>query len=69
MKIKYKSLYGYLLSNAQKKPTFFHHYQSAKAFGEACGLDTNDIAIFFPSEGEIDESDILDTPDKAWSKQ
>ena len=69
MKIKYKSLYGFTLSNHSDEPTYFHHYQSAVAFAKACGWDHTMVEIIFPRGNEIKESDILDTPEKAWSKQ
>jgi hypothetical protein len=67
--MKIEILYGFTISKHSEEPTYFYNYQSAVAFARACDWDSSIVEIIFPREGEIDENDILDSPEKIWEKQ
>jgi hypothetical protein len=63
-----KTYYGFHIANSADEPAWFHTYEAAERFAQACGFldDTPETS----EAGEfINPKDILDTPEKPWTKE
>jgi hypothetical protein len=57
--------YGFSSANNAEQPAWFHTEAAARRFAEACGFENIEIETTTDAEA----CDIMDTPEKAWTRE